>query len=142
MSASNAADLRDAGIICTATNRARRRCSKRKILRADVHINAIGAYRPDMCELPAALLRDAAVFVDSNVPVAREAGDLLKAFGTSEAVTRHISRHRGIGGQSGRRASYGTHGLQGGWQCRTGSLCRRRDLEAVGRLNARRRSPP
>jgi ornithine cyclodeaminase len=86
---SNATELRDAGIICTATN-AQAPLFEAEDLRADVHVNAIGAYRPDMCELPAALLKKSAVFVDSIAPSAREAGDLLKAFGTSEAVMRHI----------------------------------------------------
>jgi ornithine cyclodeaminase/alanine dehydrogenase-like protein (mu-crystallin family) len=83
------AKLRDAAIICTATN-ARVPLFEADDVRADAHINAIGAYRPDMCELPPALLKDAAIFVDSIAPAAREAGDLLKAFGTPEEVTRHI----------------------------------------------------
>jgi ornithine cyclodeaminase len=83
------ANLRDAAIICTATN-AHAPLFEADDVRADVHINAIGTYRPDMCELPAALLKSAAIFVDSVAPAAREAGDLLKAFGTSEEVTRHI----------------------------------------------------
>ena len=81
--------LREAAIVCTATN-AREPLFQADDLRDDVHINAIGAYRPDMCELPPALLKSAAVFVDSIAPTAREAGDLLKAFGTPEEVTRHI----------------------------------------------------
>lgn len=87
--ASNAATLRDAAIICTATN-AREPLFAAEDLGANVHINAIGAYRPDMCELPAPLLREAFLYVDSIAPAAREAGDLLKAFGTPEEVTRHI----------------------------------------------------
>ena len=83
------ANLRDAAIICTATN-ANAPLFEMDDLGADVHINAIGAYRPDMCELPPALLKSAAIFVDSVAPAAREAGDLLKAFGTSEEATRHI----------------------------------------------------
>jgi ornithine cyclodeaminase/alanine dehydrogenase-like protein (mu-crystallin family) len=85
----NPAKLRQAAILCTATN-AREPLFEAEDLRADVHINAIGAYRPDMCELPAALLRQANIFVDSVAPAAREAGDLLKAFGTAENVARHV----------------------------------------------------
>lgn len=83
------AKLRDAAIICTATN-AREPLFEADALRPDAHINAIGAYRPDMCELPPPLLREAALFVDSITPAAREAGDLLRAFGATETVTRHI----------------------------------------------------
>jgi len=85
----DAQELHDAAIICTATN-ARAPLFEADELRADAHINAIGAYRPDMCELPPALLKSAAIFADSIAPAAREAGDLLKAFGTSDEVTRHI----------------------------------------------------
>ncbi|MEP6830262.1 MAG: ornithine cyclodeaminase family protein, partial [Rhizomicrobium sp.] len=81
----NAAALRDAAIICTVTN-ARAALFEAEDVHPNVHINAIGAYRPDMCEVPAALLMDAAIFADSKIPVAREAGDLLAAFGSPEAV--------------------------------------------------------
>lgn len=85
----NPAMLRDAAIICTVTN-AREALFETGDVHPDAHINAIGAYRPDMCELPAALLRDAAIFADSKIPVAREAGDLLAAFGSPEAVAPHL----------------------------------------------------
>ncbi len=89
----DAAALRDAAIICTATN-ARQALFEADDIHPQAHINAIGAYRPDMCELPAALLRDAAIFADSKIPVAREAGDLLAAFGSVEQVA---ARLRAIG---------------------------------------------
>ena len=85
----DAQELHEAAIICTATN-ARTPLFEAEDLRPDAHINAIGAYRPDMCELPAALLRQAAIFVDSVVPAAREAGDLLQAFGTIEEAAKHV----------------------------------------------------
>ena len=83
------AALRDAAIICTATN-ARQALFEAADVHPSVHINAIGAYRPDMCELPAALLRDATIFADSKSPVAREAGDLLAAFGSPEQIAAHL----------------------------------------------------
>lgn len=81
--------MREARIICTATN------ATEPLFAADdvhphVHINAIGAYRPDMKELPALLLQKAAIFADSKNPVAREAGDLLAAFGGPDRVMAHI----------------------------------------------------
>jgi ornithine cyclodeaminase/alanine dehydrogenase-like protein (mu-crystallin family) len=85
----NAAALREAAIICTATN-ARHPLFETTDVRPDAHINAIGAYRPDMCELPATLLREAAIFADSKTAAAREAGDLLAAFGSVEQVAANI----------------------------------------------------
>ncbi|MBN9545591.1 MAG: ornithine cyclodeaminase family protein [Alphaproteobacteria bacterium] len=83
------ARLRDAAIVCTVTN-AREALFEAEDVHPQAHINAIGAYRPDMCELPAPLVRDAAIFADSKIPVAREAGDLLAAFGSPEAVAAHL----------------------------------------------------
>ncbi len=47
--------------------------------RFDGFVAAIGAYRPQMCELPAALLKRAAVFVDDVEAARSEAGDLMRA---------------------------------------------------------------
>ncbi|MCD6679657.1 MAG: delta(1)-pyrroline-2-carboxylate reductase family protein [Burkholderiaceae bacterium] len=47
--------------------------------RFDGFVAAIGAYRPQMCELPAALLQRGAVFVDDVDAARSEAGDLLRA---------------------------------------------------------------
>jgi ornithine cyclodeaminase/alanine dehydrogenase-like protein (mu-crystallin family) len=81
--------LREAAVICTVTN-ARAALFDAGDVHPQVHINAIGAYRPDMCELPAPLLKDAAIFADSKIPVAREAGDLLAAFGSPEIAAGHL----------------------------------------------------
>lgn len=81
--------LRDAMIVCTATN-AGDVLFENDDIHPEAHINAIGAYRPDMKELPAALLREAMIFADSVAPVSREAGDLLAAFGGPDEVRCHI----------------------------------------------------
>jgi ornithine cyclodeaminase/alanine dehydrogenase-like protein (mu-crystallin family) len=47
--------------------------------RFDGFVAAIGAYRPEMCELPAALLRRSAIHVDDVEAARGEAGDLLRA---------------------------------------------------------------
>lgn len=47
--------------------------------RFDGFVAAIGAYHPQMCELPAALLQRGAVFVDDVAAARSEAGDLLRA---------------------------------------------------------------
>ena len=102
--------LRDAAIICTATN-AREPLFETGDVRADAHINAIGAYRPDMRELPAALLRRQRSSPTAYPPVAREAGDLLAAFGSPDAGRAPYPRHRRIGGPAAREPAKGPHGL-------------------------------
>lgn len=49
-------------------------------LEQQVHINAVGAYRPDMCEVPAAAFGVAAtVVIDQLEAVLAEAGDVIQA---------------------------------------------------------------
>lgn len=48
-------------------------------VRDDAFVAAVGAYRPEMCELPAALLERSAIFVDDLAGARHEAGDLLQA---------------------------------------------------------------
>ena len=48
-------------------------------VRDDAFVAAVGAYRPEMCELPAELIRRAAVFVDDLAGAHHEAGDILQA---------------------------------------------------------------
>jgi len=75
----------EADIICTAT-RATRPVFDVRRLKQDVHVCAVGAYRPDMSEIPAALLEDCDLFVDSLDDCARDAGDLLGALKDEEGV--------------------------------------------------------
>ena len=76
LDAERAASLAD--VICTATP-ATEPIFAPQALRATVHVNAIGAYTPQMCELPPELVRDAFVVVDDRAAAANEAGDLLQA---------------------------------------------------------------
>lgn len=48
-------------------------------VRPGTHINAVGAFTPEMCEIPAEVVRRARVFVDDIAAAAAEAGDLLQA---------------------------------------------------------------
>ncbi|MEJ5364576.1 MAG: hypothetical protein WHS86_05720 [Desulfosoma sp.] len=48
-------------------------------VRPGTHINAIGSYRPDMCELDAHIVRKAKVFVDSRRACMAEAGDIIQS---------------------------------------------------------------
>jgi ornithine cyclodeaminase len=70
---------KDADIVCLATTSTAALVTDRDV-RPDVHINAVGAYRPDMRELAVSALR-AATLVSSDDPAGalREAGDLMEA---------------------------------------------------------------
>ncbi|MCL6569303.1 MAG: delta(1)-pyrroline-2-carboxylate reductase family protein [Meiothermus silvanus] len=48
-------------------------------VREDAFVAAVGAYRPDMAELPASLVRRARLFVDTLEGARAEAGDLIQA---------------------------------------------------------------
>ncbi len=72
----SARNLADADVICTATS------SSQPVFADDelptgVHINAVGAYRPDMVEIPATAVCRAHVVVDHRASALEEAGDLL-----------------------------------------------------------------
>lgn len=68
-----------ADIVCTATPSLRAVLDDEGV-RPDCHINAVGAYRPDMCELPGSLLARAAIIVvDQLTGALAEAGDLIQA---------------------------------------------------------------
>lgn len=98
LEAERAANL--AEVICTATP-ATEPLFSQEALQAAVHVNAIGAYTPQMCELPAGLVREAFVVVDDRAAAAAEAGDLLQAGRSPDAemsdllAGRVTAPHRG-----------------------------------------------
>ncbi len=55
-----------------------------------VHVNAVGAFTPEMVEIPAAFVRDAYVVVDDIKAAAAEAGDLILANRTPDAAMRDL----------------------------------------------------
>lgn len=59
-------------------------------VREGTHLNAVGAFRPDMMELPAPLLHRAYVVVDDAVAAAAEAGDLIQAGREPTTTLREI----------------------------------------------------
>jgi len=59
-------------------------------VRHRAHINAVGAYTPEMVELPAELVRQAYVVVDDRVAAAAEAGDLIQAKVTPHTVMEEL----------------------------------------------------
>jgi ornithine cyclodeaminase len=67
-----------ADVITTATP-ARSPLFSAGAVRRGAHVNAVGAYTPEMVELPAELLRRAFVVADDREAAAVEAGDLLQA---------------------------------------------------------------
>lgn len=77
-SASAADALSEAEVVCCATP-AVTPLFDLAALPARVHVNAIGAFRPAMRELPGELLADASVFVDEKAAVLRESGEIIHA---------------------------------------------------------------
>jgi alanine dehydrogenase len=75
--------VRAADVIVTATP-STSPLFRGELPRPGTHVNAIGAFRPDMREVDAALLRRAAVVVDQRAAAEEEAGDLLIAAARGE----------------------------------------------------------
>jgi len=68
-----------ADVICTATRSTEPLFGATEV-GATVHVNAIGAYRPEMCELPPRLFANATtVVVDEVAAALAEAGDIIRA---------------------------------------------------------------
>jgi ornithine cyclodeaminase/alanine dehydrogenase-like protein (mu-crystallin family) len=74
----NSEDLRKADIICTATN-SQTPVFENKYLKDGVHINAIGAYNPQMSEIPLEAVARSKIITDQKSACLTEAGDLIKA---------------------------------------------------------------
>ena len=70
--------VEDADIVSTATP-ATAPLFDARALAPVVHVNAVGAFTPDMAEIPADFVRDAYVVVDDVGAAAVEAGDLIQA---------------------------------------------------------------
>jgi len=67
-----------ADVVSTATP-ARAPLFPAEMLQPGAHVNAVGAFTPEMVEIPAGVVRDAFVVVDDREAAAAEAGDLLQA---------------------------------------------------------------
>jgi ornithine cyclodeaminase/alanine dehydrogenase-like protein (mu-crystallin family) len=78
--------VRDAEIICCATT-ATEPLFAENSLPERVHVNAIGAYRPTMRELPDELLASATVVIDELAAILEESGEIIHALDAG-AVTR------------------------------------------------------
>ena len=76
-------------VICTATN-SREALFKGGSLRPGCHVNAIGAFRPDMCEMDPETLLTSSVFVDHLEAAKAGAGDLIQAAASTEHEQRWV----------------------------------------------------
>ena len=81
--------LRDVDIICTATG-ARAPLFHGEHLKANVHINAVGSFRPHMQELPPEWVASANVYVDHVDSCLAETGDLLIPIEQGLITREHI----------------------------------------------------
>ena len=84
-----------ADVICTATT-SRTPVFRDADVRPGTHINAVGAYTPEMQELPAGIVVRATVVVDAVEAVLAEAGDLIIPLREGLIDRAHISRELGM----------------------------------------------
>jgi len=70
------------------------------------HINAVGAFTPEMCEIPPDVVRAARVFVDDLAAAAEEAGDLLQAAVAPTGTVADLLAGRVVGRTSERDVTF------------------------------------
>ena len=87
--------LREADIICTATT-SRVPVFRDEDVRPGTHISAVGAYTPEMQELPAETVARATVVVDSIEAALAEAGDLIIPLRDGLVSRQHFVRELGM----------------------------------------------
>ena len=76
----------EADIVCCATN-ATSPIFREQALPAQIHVNAIGAFRPTMRELPDELLANSTVIIDDLGAILEESGEILHAL-KANAITQ------------------------------------------------------
>lgn len=86
--------LREADVICTATTSSAPLFSDSEI-RPGVHINAIGAYTPEMQEIPPQTVLRSKVVIDDYESALAEAGDLLIPMTQGLVTEEHIHAQLG-----------------------------------------------
>ena len=85
----------EADIICTATT-SRTPVFRDEDVRPGTHISAVGAYTPEMQELPAATVARATVVVDAVDAALTEAGDLIIPLRDGLVPQEHFARELGM----------------------------------------------
>ena len=89
------AAVREADIICTATT-SRTPVFQDEDVRPGTHVSAVGAYTPEMQELPAATVARATVVVDAIDAALSEAGDLIIPLREGLVSRDHFARELGM----------------------------------------------
>lgn len=84
----------EADVICTATTSRKPVFDAAKV-RPGTHVNAIGAYTPEMQELPAELVASATVVLDVIDHALAEAGDLIIPLENGMVAREHFARELG-----------------------------------------------
>ncbi len=79
----------DADIVCAVTS-SRTPVFDDAAIAPGTHINAIGSYKPEVVEIPAATVVRARVFVDHRESVLEEAGDLIQPIQRGEITADHV----------------------------------------------------
>ena len=100
----DAAAVREADIVCTATT-SNTPVFRDEHIRPGTHISAVGAYTPEMQELPAETVVRATVVVDAVDAALAEAGDLIIPLRDGLVSREHFARELGMvasGAASGR----------------------------------------
>lgn len=104
----------DAEIICCATN-ATSPLFREEALPARVHVNAIGAYRPTMRELPDELLATSTVVIDELDAILEESGEIIHALEAGaiaeDALTELGSALTSSSAEYGERTVFKTVGI-------------------------------
>ena len=90
-----AAAVAQADVVCTATT-SRTPVFADADLRPGTHVNAVGAYTPEMQEIPAATVARATVVVDALDAALAEAGDLLIPLRDGLVGRDHFARELGM----------------------------------------------
>lgn len=89
------AAVREADVICTATT-SRTPVFRDGDVRPGTHISAVGAYTPEMQELPAETIAQATVVVDAVDAALAEAGDLIIPLSDGLVTREHFARELGM----------------------------------------------
>ena len=92
---SSAEAVRDADVVCCATT-ARSPVLDVRDVGPRTHVNAIGAYRPDMCEIPPELFAVALVAVDQREAALASAGDVIQAIEAGAMVSADLVELGGL----------------------------------------------
>lgn len=87
--------VREADVVCAATT-SRQPVFDDVDVRPGTHINAVGAYTPEMQEIPPETVRRATVVVDAVDAALTEAGDLIKPLQAGIIGREHLERELGM----------------------------------------------